>query len=77
MTTSTRFAPGTFLPAPGEGKRGKMLFTQARIETLLALRNGEQVLLTLLIPLVLLVGLTLLKIIPMPTPRVAMITNTA
>jgi ABC-2 type transport system permease protein len=51
-----------------------MLFTQARIETLLALRNGEQVLLTLLIPLVLLTGLTLLKIIPMPTPRVDSVT---
>jgi ABC-2 type transport system permease protein len=51
-----------------------MLFTQARIETLLALRNGEQVLLTLLIPLVLLVGLTLLKIIAMPTPRVDSVT---
>ncbi|HEX3784210.1 MAG TPA: ABC transporter permease [Pseudonocardiaceae bacterium] len=74
MTTSTRFAPGTFLPAPGTGKRGRMLFTQARIETLLALRNGEQVLLTLLIPLVLLTGLTLLKIIPMPTPRVDSVT---
>jgi len=74
MTTSTRFALGTFLPAPGEGRRGRMLFTQARIETMLALRNGEQVLLTLLIPLVLLVGLTLLKIIPMPAPRVDSVT---
>ncbi len=74
MSTSTRFAPGTFLPDPGQGRRGKMLLTQARIETMLALRNGEQVLLTLLIPLVLLVGLTLLKIISMPTPRVDSVT---
>ena len=74
MTTSTRFAPGTFLPAPGRGSKGRMLYTQARIEALLALRNGEQVLLTLLIPLALLIGLTLLKIIPMPAPRVNSVT---
>jgi ABC-2 type transport system permease protein len=74
MTTSTRFAPGTFTPAPGRGSKGRMLYTQARIETLLALRNGEQVLLTLLIPLALLIGLTLLKIVPMPAPRVDSVT---
>ena len=41
-----------------------MLLTQARIEASLALRNGEQVLLTLLIPLALLIGLTVLEIVP-------------
>jgi ABC-2 type transport system permease protein len=74
MTTSTRFAPGTFTPAPGRGSKGRMLYTQARIETLLALRNGEQVLLTLLIPLALLIGLTVLTFIPMPAPRVDSVT---
>ena len=74
MTTSTRFAPGTFTPAPGRGSKGRMLYTQARIETLLALRNGEQVLLTLLIPLALLIGLTLLHFIPLPDPRVDSVT---
>ncbi|MBV9922751.1 MAG: multidrug ABC transporter permease, partial [Pseudonocardia sp.] len=34
----TTFAPGTFEPKPGAGRRSTMLFTQARIETLLALR---------------------------------------
>lgn len=47
-----------------------MLFTQARTETTLALRNGEQVLLTLLIPLALLVGLTVLTIVPLASPRI-------
>src|SRR5882757_5481430 len=47
-----------------------MVIAQARTETALALRNGEQVLLTLLIPLALLVGLTLLKIVPLSEPRV-------
>jgi ABC-2 type transport system permease protein len=51
-----------------------MLHAQARTETLLALRNGEQVLLTLLIPLALLVGLTVLTIVPMATPRVDSVT---
>ncbi|HEX3591819.1 MAG TPA: ABC transporter permease [Pseudonocardiaceae bacterium] len=47
-----------------------MLYTQARLETLLALRNGEQVLLTLLIPLALLIGLTVLTIVPIHGSRI-------
>ncbi|WP_166462801.1 ABC transporter permease [Amycolatopsis acidicola] len=41
-----------------------MLSTHARVETSLTLRHGEQILLTLLIPLALLIGLTLLDIVP-------------
>jgi ABC-2 type transport system permease protein len=48
-----------------------MLAAQAGTELRLALRNGEQVLLTLLIPALLLVGLTLLDVVPLPEPRVA------
>ncbi|HVV19501.1 MAG TPA: ABC transporter permease [Pseudonocardiaceae bacterium] len=70
----TTFAPGTFRPAPAAGRKSRMLLTQARTETLLALRNGEQVLLTLLIPLALLVGLTVLTIVPMTAPRVDSVT---
>ncbi|ASR36844.1 multidrug ABC transporter permease [Prauserella marina] len=62
--TESRFAPGIFTPDPGPGKLGTMLLTHARIETRLTLRHGEQILLTLLIPLVLLVGLSLLDILP-------------
>jgi ABC-2 type transport system permease protein len=51
-----------------------MLRAQAATELRLALRNGEQVLLTLLIPVVLLVGLTLLDVVPLPEPRVAAVT---
>ncbi|MGH3435302.1 MAG: ABC transporter permease [Sciscionella sp.] len=53
-----------------------MLLTQTRTETLLALRHGEQVLLTLLIPLALEIGLTLLDIVPTPAgvPRVDAVT---
>ncbi|UIJ63913.1 ABC transporter permease [Amycolatopsis acidiphila] len=41
-----------------------MLLTHAKVETSLTLRHGEQILLTLLIPLALLIGLTLLDILP-------------
>ncbi|WP_130343641.1 ABC transporter permease [Herbihabitans rhizosphaerae] len=51
-----------------------MLLTHARTEAMLTLRNGEQVLLTLLIPLALLVGLTLVPIVSLPDPRVDEVT---
>jgi ABC-2 type transport system permease protein len=70
----TSFSPGTFAPAPGRGRLSRMLLTQARTEFLLTLRNGEQVLLTLLIPLGLLVTLTLLNVVPIPSPRVDNVT---
>jgi ABC-2 type transport system permease protein len=43
----------SFAPAPGTAPTGRMLVAQTRMELTLALRNGEQVLLTLLIPLLL------------------------
>src|SRR6185437_10868963 len=70
----TLFSPGTFAPAPGRGRLSRMLLTQARTEFVLTLRNGEQVLLTLLIPLGLLVGLTVLNVVPVPNPRVDNVT---
>jgi len=65
------FPPGTFTPRPGGGSPGRMLAAQAGTEMRLALRNGEQVLLTLLIPIVLLVGLSTLDVVPLPEPRIA------
>lgn len=47
----------SFAPRPGAAGYGRMLLTQARTEVVLLLRNGEQVLLTLVIPLVLLLVL--------------------
>ncbi len=69
--TGTRFEAGTFTPAPGAGRPLRMLAAQSGVELRLALRGGEQLLLTLLIPVVLLLGLTLVTLIPLPTPRVA------
>ncbi|MBW4720914.1 ABC transporter permease [Saccharothrix obliqua] len=47
-----------------------MLWAQARTEAVLTLRNGEQVLLTVLIPLALLVALAKMSVLPVPEPRV-------
>ncbi|WP_298175619.1 ABC transporter permease [Saccharomonospora sp.] len=63
-TDQPRFAPGTFAPAPGRGRIGRMLFTHARTEIGLTLRHGEQILLTLLIPVALLVGMSTLDVVP-------------
>ncbi|MEU5848835.1 ABC transporter permease [Saccharopolyspora shandongensis] len=47
-----------------------MLAAQTRIEALLIIRHGEQALLTLIIPLALLIGLSTLHIGTLPEPRV-------
>ena len=66
------FTPGTFTPSPGRGPLPRMLAAQVRTESVLALRQAEQLLLTMIIPLVVLVGLSLLPgVIALPEPRVA------
>lgn len=62
-TAGARFVPGTFSPAPGRGPLPRVLLAQARTEFALTLRNGEQLLLTMVIPLALLVGLTVLDVV--------------
>ncbi len=62
MSTENRFAPGTFTPRPHPAPRGRMLAAQTRMELILLLRNGEQLLLTMFIPITLLIGLTLLPL---------------
>src|ERR1700726_2265360 len=59
---TNRFAPGTFSPDPRPATVQKMLAAQFGLELRLLLRNGEQLLLTLFIPITLLVGLTLLPL---------------
>ena len=54
----TTWAPGSLAPAPATAPLGRMLVSQARAELTLVLRNGEQVLLSLVVPLGLLVVLT-------------------
>jgi ABC-2 type transport system permease protein len=56
------FPPGTFTPNPRPNTVGRMLAAQFTLELKLLLRNGEQLLLTMFIPITLLVGLTLLPL---------------
>ena len=46
----------SFVPAPGRAPLATMVWSHARMETRLLARNGEQVLLALVIPVLLLVG---------------------
>ena len=48
-----------FAPAPGAAPLGRMITAQAALETRTLLRNGEQLLLTLIIPLLLLAAFSL------------------
>jgi len=59
---NNRFAPGTFTPDPRPAAVSQMLNAQFGLELRLLLRNGEQLLLTMFIPITLLVGLTLLPL---------------
>ncbi|PUA79989.1 ABC transporter permease [Nocardioides currus] len=52
MSTPT----GTFAPAPGGATLSRQVAAQARMEARLMLRNGEQLLLAIVIPVIVLVG---------------------
>lgn len=60
MTESNVFPAGTFTPDPRPNAVPRMLAAQFGLELKLLLRNGEQLLLTMFIPITLLIGLTLL-----------------
>jgi ABC-2 type transport system permease protein len=62
MTTESPFPAGTFSPDPRPAPVPRMLAAQFALELKLLLRNGEQLLLTMFIPITLLVGLTLLPL---------------
>ncbi|WP_435607346.1 ABC transporter permease [Streptomyces ardesiacus] len=53
--TGTPGAAGTYAPRPGAAPLGRMIAAQAALETKMLLRNGEQLLLTVIIPTLLLV----------------------
>jgi ABC-2 type transport system permease protein len=62
-------APGQFAPAPAAAPPSRMLGAQTAMEFKLQLRNGEQVGLTLLIPLLLLFFFNLPLLYSLGTPR--------
>ena len=74
MTDTARpaepFPPGTFCPDPGPAPAATMVRAAAAAELRIQLRNGEQLLLALVIPLAVLVGMTYLTVVDLPTPRV-------
>lgn len=70
-TTAQLFPGGTFTPDPRPNSVGRMLAAQYGLELKLLLRNGEQLLLTMFIPITLLVGLSLLPLGDFGTPRAA------
>jgi ABC-2 type transport system permease protein len=57
-------------PAPGAAPRGRALAAQTAMELRLVLRNGEQLLLTIIIPTVLLVLFAKAPIADLPKPRI-------
>ena len=59
---SELFPAGTFRPDPRPNSVPRMLAAQYGLELKLLLRNGEQLLLTMFIPITLLIGLTLLPL---------------
>lgn len=65
------FPAGTFTPDPRPNTVGRMLAAQYSLDLKLLLRNGEQLLLTMFIPITLLIGLTLLPLGSFGEPRVA------
>lgn len=67
-TGADRFPAGTFTPDPRPAAPWRMLATQARIETLLFLRHGEQQLLSLVIPVALLIAMSLVPVVPLDDP---------
>jgi ABC-2 type transport system permease protein len=65
-----------FTPAPGAAPLPRMIAAQARLETRTLLRNGEQLLLTLVIPLLLLIAFGLEPLLNLSTgmPRIDFLT---
>src|SRR5690242_21571810 len=57
-------------PAPGAAPMAKMIMAQAGLETRTLLRNGEQLLLTLIIPVLLLTAFSLEPLVKVRGPRV-------
>lgn len=73
MTSSSatpRFAPGTFTPQPQPASHLRMVRAQVALETKLFLRHGEQMLLSMVIPLAMLIGLTLMPLGIVPDPAI-------
>ncbi|GGL93954.1 ABC transporter permease [Nakamurella endophytica] len=65
------FPAGTFRPDPAPAGRGRMLAAAAGLELRITSRNGEQLLLAVVIPVAALLLLSLTRIVSLPDPRVS------
>lgn len=72
--TGLPFAPGDFDPDPRRATAWQMVRAAAWLELKMLLRNGEQLLLAVIIPLAVLVGLTTVSIVQLAAPRVDTVT---
>jgi ABC-2 type transport system permease protein len=66
--TARQLAPADFASAPGAAPMWKMIAAQATLETRTLLRNGEQLTLTLVIPLLLLAAFSLENLVSFGVP---------
>ncbi|MEJ5919814.1 MULTISPECIES: ABC transporter permease [unclassified Corynebacterium] len=66
--STTRFPGGTFTPSPVRAPIGRIIASQTKMEATLILRHGEQLLLTLIIPMAMLVGFTIVPVLDDPNP---------
>jgi ABC-2 type transport system permease protein len=57
---------GTFVPTPGRAPLARMLAAQTAMEIRLTLRRGESLLLTLVIPVLLLIGVSQTSVVRLP-----------
>lgn len=69
-TDTNRFAPGTFAQPSAPASIRQMTAAQTRMELSLFLRNGEQLLVALIIPLAALIALVAIDFGAVPEPRV-------
>ncbi|MER5961710.1 ABC transporter permease [Streptomyces sp. NPDC002057] len=60
---------GTYTPRPGAAPVGRMIAAQTALETRMLLRNGEQLLLTVIIPSLLLVLFSTVDIVTVPASK--------
>jgi ABC-2 type transport system permease protein len=65
---------GTFAPAPGAAPLSRMVTAQARLELSLMLRNGEQLLLLVVVPVLLLVLFATVDLVDLPGRAVDFVT---
>lgn len=68
------FSPGAFTPDPRRASSWQMVRAASGLELKMLVRNGEQLLLALIIPLAVLIGLTTMSIVDLAAPRIDTVT---